>query len=370
MEGRRFFPEQGKIQPPRGMQERGGSTFNVSAPTRHDGVIATPERPTTPTQPRPDTRQPAPEQRPVKPEKDHTGRNIVLGTTALGVLGLGAYEAYQNVPAIHQMVDQAFLSHLRGDRLVSTDITKPEAKFDNTATKGVVGPKKILYIPQEEFNRLPLADEEGNPIFDFPWDNNNPVKIKYEKSLWPPPDWWKSNVDPNTEIKNNFEGKVALPAGYEFTTPYPGRVFFGGTVYNEEASQKSPSNPYGLAVYGGPPVVASIKFIAPNGNLYGIGISFRNEKGSITLEPLIADTRIGLNEHGLRERDWEKGILVERGQKIFRVPQEGTFIMHMSIGGAKHGKYDSVEGRIPGNFQFQTGKDSAGVGKLLVPETK
>lgn len=51
----------------------------------------------------------------------HTGRNAILVFSGLGVLATaayGAHEVYQNVPAVHKLVDQEFLSHIQGDQLV------------------------------------------------------------------------------------------------------------------------------------------------------------------------------------------------------------------------------------------------------------
>src|SRR3989338_9727946 len=113
-ERRPFFPGRYNAPPQRGM-ERGGARFGISAPPRPGGTVATPDRTTTtPTIPRPDTTpKPAPEQRPEKGKK-HTGRNIALaGTAGLGVLGAGLYAGYETIPAFHQMVDNAFPSHLR-----------------------------------------------------------------------------------------------------------------------------------------------------------------------------------------------------------------------------------------------------------------
>ncbi len=258
-----------------------------------------------------------------------------------------------------------------GPRLAETKKVNPDEVFDNTAKKGVISSKNILYVPPEVFDKTPLVDEQGNPILDFPWDTNKPpVKIKYEKSLYPRPDWWEragADLDPNTAIKNTFEAKITLPAGIEFTTPYPGYVFFSGSNYNEEASQKSPSNPYGLAVYDGPIDMAKIEFIAPNGILYFINIGFNGES-RIYLEPLIDAPLLGLkNRSG---KDWKEGTLVERGRKIFSVPQEGTFIITMHIEGSRNGIDGPQSNIVPGNLQFQTQKDSAGVEKLLVSEAK
>jgi len=293
---------------------------------------------------------------------------------ALTVLGTGAWQGYDNLVASEETIDSvpggtSFDQY--NQRVVPKEQQKPKPEvFDNGATTGKIGSNNILYVPREVLDKTPLADEKGNPIFDFPWDPHNPVEIKYEKSLGILNPRWKEviEIDPNTEFKNSFQAKVTLPAGYEFTTLYPGRVFFAGFRYNKEASKKSPSNPYGVAVSDGPPQMAKIEFMAPNGVLYFINIGIRTDQGNVVLEPLIEAPLIGLeNDQGT---DWEKGMPVERGQKIFRINEEVKGILGMYIEGGINGDLRSPNGRIPGNFIFQAQKDPAGVEKLLVAEAK
>lgn len=353
-------------------QERGGRIF---------GVIPTRERTAPPVLPRPDVRP-----TPVSPEpgrgkeKKGVGRKARIALAGLAALGTvettGAIvnEQVNEQPVSTQSVIEDLKWPWNLGKSAAEDISgmlhkEPPSVFDNSETKGKISSANILSVPREVFDKTPLADENGAPIFDFPWDNNNPAEIQYTKSLYPRPDWWErsgADVDPNTEIKNNFEATSTLPAGFEFPAPYPGRVFFAGFVYNEEASSKSPSNPYGLAVHDGPPKMAKIEFIAPNGILYFINIGIDNDKGSVPLEPLVDAPLISLeNSNGT---DWEKGALVERGQKIFRLKQKGKLGMY--IEGGKNGNLRLPKDRIPGNFQFQTQKDSNGVEKLLVSEPK
>lgn len=286
-----------------------------------------------------------------------------VAVVGLGGLGIGAWQTYENIPAVHQTVGSKFLDHFRGK-----DIQKLPETFDNTKDNGVVSPKNILFVPIEIYDKTPLYDEKGNPILDFPWDPNNPVEMRYEKSFTRPLGWDGTGLDPNTEVKNRFEGKTILPAGYEFRTLYPGRVFFMGSTYNEEASQKSPSNPYGLAVYDGPPNMAKVEFMAPNGVLYfiNIGIHSYSSEGLRLLEPLIEAPFI--NPENKNARDWEKGALVKRGQAIFRTTKKGY--LAMSIEGGKDGTLDDVSGRIPGNFQFHSGENPSGLQKFFVSELR
>ncbi len=162
---RRFFPEQRNRQPLRGRVD-----LAVSAPTTRPDAVIAPERPTAPTLPRPDRAQPAPKPKPEK--QKHTGRNIALGVTALGALGAGAYETYQNIPAIHQAVDSAFLDHLKGKSLSSEASIKNEV-FDPTADKQVIkagvnavpiNPEEIGSLKQKDKIAKPIINSEG----DFP----------------------------------------------------------------------------------------------------------------------------------------------------------------------------------------------------------
>jgi len=158
----RFFPEQGNRQPPRGMREIGGLRLGISAPPRTGGAIA-PERPTAPTLPPPDTRQPAPDTEPKKPKK-HTARNIALAGGSLFVAGLGAY---QTVPAIHRLVDSAFLDHLKGSSETST--VNPVEVFDNAVDKQTVK-AGVNARPISQNEALALAKDNPPQLHegDFP----------------------------------------------------------------------------------------------------------------------------------------------------------------------------------------------------------
>lgn len=295
------------------------------------------------------------------------------GTTLLTVGGVGGYfihdafasETLDSVPG-----GTSFSKDGSGPELVfaqpTTETKRPNKVnrnevFDNNATKGTVSLKNILFVPEEEIAKTPLTDGKGNPILDFPlpWDPNNPLKMKYKK------------------IPNYIELKGTLPAGVTISTPYPGNLFFFGSIRNEEASRKSPSNPYGLAVKDGPRRAAKIIFQTPNGTLYAVLITViicdrKAYSNSIsTLEPLIEAPLIGPENRNAQ--DWEKGAPVGRGVDIFKVEEGRRCEVDINMQVYPKGTmYGPVQEEIPGDFlKFQTGKDpSSGVEKLLVPEAR
>jgi len=157
-----YYPERHTTIPP----DRGGSRFGISAPP----VIA-PERPTTiPTLPHP---EPAPQIAPEKPKK-HTGRNIALATTGLGVLG-GAYAAYETIPAVHERIDsfRNTFNPADGPRLVETKKVNPREAFDNGAKKTAIGPNKMYFIDLNNIDQFSLKSvinkEEQTIRFPFPF---------------------------------------------------------------------------------------------------------------------------------------------------------------------------------------------------------
>ena len=347
-------------------RESGRGIFGLVAPTR--------ERTTTPVLPRP---APQPETTPVSPEPGkppgkkpliqrlagNLAVRVILAGTALAGTGYAGYEAYQgNIPGIHRSVDQS----------VSKDTV-----FDNNATKGVVGPNNILVVPREVFDKTPIADAQGNPIFDFPWDKNHPIAIRYHKAAIGDKEiaWLKSGGLANAEDYRGYQSGMNsdnfLPTGYEFPNIYPGRLFFMGSVYDEEASRKSPSNPYGLAVYSGPVNMAKVEFIAPNGILYFVNINIVDDSGGVEkllpISPLVNAPLIG-PENG-NGQDWEKGTLVENLQKIFSTTQQGK--LKMIIQGGKNGRLNGPNAEsVPGDFKFKIGTDTTGTPKILVRESK
>src|SRR3989344_9372968 len=69
--------------------------------------------------------------------------------------GAAGYLAVKNVPAIQEMVDDAFQSYFRGDQLVSTDVmTKPVEKFAPDARIGEVKPTMITRVPENQIQEL------------------------------------------------------------------------------------------------------------------------------------------------------------------------------------------------------------------------
>jgi hypothetical protein len=291
---------------------------------------------------------------PGKTERFLNGLANRVGLRALFAVDavVAGYVAYQNVPVIHESINSFpnSFNPADGPRPAETKKVDPEEVFDNSAEKGVIGPKNILYVPPEVYNQTPLVDKDGNPILDFPWDPKHPVEMRYEKILSSGSDKWKSGP-PNPGTANSFKGKDPLPAGFEFPTLYSNsRVFFMGN--------------------DGSITTAKIEFIA-NGTLYSIVINLIKEPGLVTLYPLIDVVYLGpKNRSG---KDWEKGTLVEGegGQKIFRTTEAGKLIMSIdAIKGDENGSFGVEQKNYKhGNFVFKTGEDDGGVEKLLARET-
>jgi len=311
-ERRPFSPEQHhNIIPP----GRGGSRFGILSPP----VIA-PERPVTiPTQPHPDRAQPAPEQRPVKPEKDHTGRNIVLVTTGLGVLGAGAYAAYETIPAVHKRVD-SFLNSFTDNRLVlragaeTKKVNRVEV-FDNKARSGEVG--TIKRIPEEEVGKLDSfakINDRNTVLAIFPIDvstSNKPdTKLKFTKS----------HVGPGTDqdmINRADQGYLNIfyfenvPAGSTILAPSDGRLYLYSFSKNP-----NPDYPIGNA---------ALEFQAREGEEYRMIISGSTGSGinsksdvfkSLTNAPVIKD---GMSSDEILVVREKKATFVKKGERIMQV---------------------------------------------------
>ena len=239
--GRRHFSEQQTRQPLRGRFD-----LAVSAPPR------APDRPAPapiPTQPRP---EPAPQKAPEKPRR-HTVRNIALAGTALGALGAGAYETYQNIPAVHQAVDSAFLDHLRGKSSPSEASASTEV-FNPTAREGVIKPSMIERVPQGEIDKLDpfeKINDKNTVLAVYPIDvstSDKPdAKMKYKKRNGGS----GSDEDRIIRAKQGYLNSFYIenvPAGSTILSPVDGRLI----VYKEILWKKDISinedHPFGKAV--------------------------------------------------------------------------------------------------------------------------
>lgn len=336
-----FRPEinNGMIPPP-----RGGIRLNAAVQTRPGAVIA-PDRPAPPppVQPRP---EPAPQEAPKKPK--HNIRNIALTSTALGALAAGAYEIYKHVPAIHQMVDQAFLSHLSGDQLVSTDTTtKPEVKFNPTAISGVTTPDMITILPQKEIDEIyptafgKLADSDSDHVISIPQPMSESERTRQIQAGVKTPDLQyeirkdkgtlqiqypldlSQSSDPNAKISFerayggfNAVDRIALqgkeyydwigfknvPKGAIIKAPLDGYFVISETNGEKHESQKSTG---GIIV-----------FQAPNGNIYRLNIGGVSGNNIFVFTPLL-DAPDLVSENN-RTPVGTYGIKIQKGQALFQ----------------------------------------------------
>ena len=186
-------------------QPQGGQRFGLRTgerPTSRGGVIA-PERKKELAPP------PTPEEKKAANAGEYAGNTKIVNKVgknrllkvALGggaVVGAGAI-AYETVPAFHQMVNDDFLSHLRGDQLVSTD-TKPDAIFDNGADKIKVTQRNTVTLSlQEQAGQLGLDKENNTLTMTFPYDLPEGKSIILERAT--------SNWQPTQELLEEVRAK-------------------------------------------------------------------------------------------------------------------------------------------------------------------
>jgi len=282
------------------------------------------------------------------------GNKVLKAVLGGGIAVAGGAIAYEAIPAVHRAVDSAFLDHIKGKSLSTEASINPEV-FDNSTPKGV-GPNNILYVPWEVFDKLPIVDEKGNPIFDFPWDPNHQINRGYKAGLSNSWASWstKGEANINTSSKNEWKESTNLPEGYEFPSIYPGsRVFFMANPYDKNVIE-----------------MAKIEFITPNGTFHFVNIQIVENKGGqiipLPITPLINVALISPeNRNG---KDIEKGTLVEnRLQNIFRSTKAGKLYMYTEAW--KNGSL-LFKDQGPGNFNFQTGVDATGTQKFLISNSK
>lgn len=163
-------------------RERGtGETFAIGSPTREKTI-----RPVSPKREvGPATRSPRPEKPQDNNKKPWIQRlagslaaRIVLGTAIVG--GGGGYAAYQEVPAVHQMVDQQILERFR---LIETPPT-----FDNTKDYGTIGNNNIIQIDKNMLANIATIPTVPAPKHDInllmPFQNlPSDTSIAYDKIL-------------------------------------------------------------------------------------------------------------------------------------------------------------------------------------------
>lgn len=76
-----------------------------------------------------------------------------------GILGIGAYESYEKIPAIHQTLDA---------KLGIVSPADVPSVFDTTKTEGLIGDKNTLNTTLQEVKDAPTFDENGNLLLYLP----------------------------------------------------------------------------------------------------------------------------------------------------------------------------------------------------------
>lgn len=183
-----------------------------------------------PTLPSPDTKS-----TPAEREKN-TGRNIFLVGGGLVIAGLGAYTVYETVPAVnqavHRMVDKAFLGHLSGDQLVSTDVaTKPVERFNPIARTGEVKPTMITRIPEEQMqalNSLTKINDGNNTLQGvYPLETSTSGKPDTKTKFKRANNGSGNEQDRANRAEKGFLNIVSfdnIPAGSTILAPVDGRL--------------------------------------------------------------------------------------------------------------------------------------------------
>lgn len=145
---------------------------------------------------------------------------LFLAGAAITGAGYGADKAYDDVPAIHQAVDN--LLH-RGE---STEITVPSDTFSNEADKGTIGAENTIALSLEEieqkFPQQIVEDRENYTatiLFPFKAPPEG-IKIEYAKIVFNA----KANaLTPDQDVMIHAS-ETPLPKGTEIFSPIDGRI--------------------------------------------------------------------------------------------------------------------------------------------------
>lgn len=326
-----------------------------------------------------------------RPDKEHKGSpvrkvlgRVLLAASAVG-LGGGAYAVYQEVPAVHQAVDQQFLQRI--------GVKDPEAPttFDNTAEKGVIGPSNTVVLSQEEINQLfptafgKLKENGNNTLREIPFSmsaeekaarenagGNIGIKLEIREDkgtlqLQNPLDLSKSS-DPNANIPYTKEFSGGLPTGNALDLEkslqeqgfYNQLKFQGvpqGTVIEAPVDgflRVSTSD--GNKSVPGKITTGFIDFQGPDGTIYNLWIFGSKGNSIFVLNPLLdAPERADIGSYGTR---------VNKGQPLFETATRLDELV-LYVAGASKGKvgeaWDYNSPSVATNLEFLVDLDSGKV---------
>lgn len=301
----------------RSPEENRGIHQATTLPNRGRGNVGVAEPRTAPLLETPKTRKKKP--------------NFVLrGLMTLGILtaGMGiAYEAYENIPAVHRTVDRAL------GRVSAEDVPNI---FDNKLDSGAIEDNDTIKLSKQETKNRPKADENGKPILKFNFVPPAGKRIEYAKSFH------GGFVHPGVEVDEKTtrnEMNLTLPAGTVITASMDGRVFIGSDLGNKKKD--------GL----------SITFMGQDGLLYRLGIVNEGIEDGI-FQPLVnAPKHTDVNRNGLQ---WEEGFSASEDQGLVLVTKDVkvSMLLQGGLNGTLYGP------RLESNLQFAI--DSSG--KLILPQ--
>ena len=235
------------------------------------GIIPTRERTATPVRPRPEVRPtpalPQPEKPPTKKSliQRLTGSLALRALLATGALGGAGYADYQEIPAVHQAVDSAFLDHLKGFFNKEVPVT---STFDNNAD---------FQVAQAGINANPIASTELNsalkdsikPLEEKSYPQVEmllPVQLSPNERVEVSKIWVRSAFNLITEKTDNlvFGRKITIPKeGTKIIMP----------VENAEIFQISPYVVDGQSYFSG----VVIRFKGPDDTIYELAVETENE---------------------------------------------------------------------------------------------
>ena len=179
----------------------------------------------------------------------------IFGAVGTIGAGIGAYEAYQNVPAVHRAVDSAFLDHLRG-KSSPPDTSIAETVFDNSATKGVITDKNTIQMTREEYQKIapPVINREN--VQEVPVEFATPGRkrnLTFERGTSVNAMIYVKTADGT--IRNVTYTKIASPGEVTGAGPipitFPGCEVFLGQKGEIQATDKFPAPISGRVYYSG-----------------------------------------------------------------------------------------------------------------------
>lgn len=294
--------------------------------------------------------------------------NWGIRIVVIGLLGLGAYEAYQH--------------YTDSNTHQTAEISNPSTTFDNAAKKGVIGQETIVSMPQSEIDKLfpdpfsktelenekisNIQTEVPNPLYDsLAIGDNIPVlSLEYPLNI-------NSSSNPNAKISsvkrfagttlvqeavNDIKGKGIydeiefsnIPGSTTIISPIDGKL----QIVKENASNEE----YNI-------LIIYISCVAPNGNQYTIMIDGYAGNQKHVLKSPISLQGGTVDSEG--KYIWSNPIEIKRGEPILETLKNKSVNVVLQIIHAVKGKVNEHNIFIPTGIELNTQN-----GKLLLPSGK